>query len=288
MSAHLARVLEAALRDVRSVTPGEGGDPLRLDLPPDQVDGAGLEPRAAAVLGTLYLLSELEQAEVVGCAELLSTERWNLEVHDEETASALEHFARAAERWPPEAQRASLYGRLFGAPEPRASGDPRDRTHPAGPPVAVLPAPANAAFEELLAGYCEAVLQARPPVLGRTTATLRFAGDRLRANLAPRQFGNTLLVAGPLVEQVQAALALLGRPAIAALLRTQGVWGVIRALTPDGGADIGRRVDRGQSGRTLVASCGYPTVPDLVDGELSHAADVWLTATGFDISGIGA
>lgn len=74
----------------------------------------------------------------------------------------------------------------------------------------------------------------------------------------------------------------MGRSAIADLLQTQGVWGVVRALTSDAGADIGRHLDRGQSGRTLVASCGFPSVPALVDAALTQSADRWLTATGFD------
>jgi hypothetical protein len=282
MSAHLAVMLEAALHDLRALSLGETGDPLRLDLPPDQVDGAGLEPRSAGVLGTLYLLSELEQAQVVPCAELLAAERWTLELRDDQSAAALERFAENGARWPPAAQRAGLYGRLFGA-----SGGDLDRTPTPGrhavdaPPVAVLPPPVNAAFEELLAGYCEAIVQVQSAAYGRATATLRLAGDRLRANLAPRQFGNTLVVAAPLVEQLQAALNLLGQAGITGLLHVRTQWDVVRALT-SGGVDIGRHLDRGQAGRTLIGSCGYPPVPDLFDAALVQAAHLWLTATGFD------
>lgn len=280
MGAPLAVSLDGALRDVRALGWMLGDDPFRLDLPPDAVDDDRLDPQAAAAIGSLYLLSELEQVGVVACAELLARERWNLGVRDAQTASDLETYAAGLASRPGSQLRGQLYSRLFGTPAPDAAPPPTgSRTVPVAPP------PGNDVFEELLAGYCDAVAAFDVRLAARTRSGLRLTGDRLRANLAPRQYGNTLVVATPLVEQVRASLDLLGQAAIGDLFHTRGAWGVVRALQPSGGVDIGRHVDRGQSGRVVIASTGYPSVPDLVDSTLRQAAETWLAATGFSATG---
>lgn len=274
-----ATSLATALRDVRALSLAADGDPLRLELPPDDVGDSNLTPVAAGVLGSLYLLSELEHLGVVACAELLAAERWSLAVADRAAVRRLESYAAEMDRRPRAAMRAQLYARLFGsvvAPEPATSATAY------GAPVGPAGPIGNDVFEELLAGYCDAIASFDPRRLPHARTGLRLTGDRLRANLAPRQYGNTLIVATPLVEQLQASLALLGEPAVGALFHTTGAWGVVRALQPDEPLDIGRRVHRGQAGREVVASVGYPAVPDLVDGALVRAADQWLAATGFD------
>jgi hypothetical protein len=260
----LGTVLGTALRDVQALGMPDGGDPLRLQLPPDSVVDDTLEPASAAVLGSLYLLSELEQCGVVACADLLADQRWELGIPDAATNQKLEAYAGNGQRWPRVALRQQLYARLFGSADTDAG------------------ATTNQVFEELLAGYCDAIASFDPRALPRNRTGLRLAGDRLRANLAPRQYGNTLIVAKSLVQQVSAALDLLAREGIGRLFHVTGAWDVVRAMQPDSGIDIGRHVDRGQAGRTLIASVGYPTVPDLVDSALSRAADAWLVATGFE------
>jgi hypothetical protein len=273
MAASVARCLADARREVDGLVHGQDADPLRLELPPDGTGDDGLEPRAAAVLGSLYLLAELEQLEVVAAAELLATQRWELGLRDETATAALEAFAQRSRDWLGAAARGRLYGRLFGAvpPVPVAAA--------AG--GASQLAPPNDVFEELLAGYCDALVTFDPRALPRSARTLRAAGLRLRANLAPRQYGNTLVAAPGLVAQLQAALDVLALPAVGALLGTAGVWNVLGRIHGDGGGDIGRRVDRGRGGRAVVASTGFPPVPDLVDASLVEAADRWLAATGF-------
>ncbi|WP_028644141.1 hypothetical protein [Nocardioides sp. URHA0020] len=279
MGASLAVSLDAALRDVRALSLAAGGDPLRLQLPPDGIDDATIEPAAAAVLGSLYLLSELEQVGVVPCAELLANERWGLGIQDPAAAGQLEAYAASVPRWPRAPMREQLFARLFGTPvEPDAV--------PGRPSIAAAPL-GNEAFEELLAGYCDAIATFDPHGLPRTRGGLRLAGDRLRANLSPRQYGNTLIVAKPLVEQLRSSLDLLALQGVGDLFHVSGTWAVVRAMQPSGSVDIGRHLDRGQSGRTVVSSVGYPSVPDLVDGTLTQAADVWLTATGFAAQPVG-
>ena len=212
----------------------------------------------------------------MACAELLARERWSLGVRDSQTASDLETYAAGLASRPGSQLRGQLYSRLFGTPAPDAAPPPpRSRTVPVEPP------PGNDVFEELLAGYCDAIVTFDPRGMARTRTALRLAGERLRSNLSPRQYGNTLIVAKPLVEQLRASLDLLALKGIADLFHATGAWGVVRAMQPDGSVDIGRHLDRGQSGRTVVSSAGYPPVPDLVDAALVQAADVWLTATGF-------
>lgn len=278
MGARLAACLDDALRDVRAFTLVVDGDPLRLELPPDTVGDDRLEPKAAAVLGSLYLLSELEQLGVVACAELLAAERRNLGFRDAGTAQRLDAYATEAQQRPKPAMRAQLYSRLFGAPLD-TSVDPGQRIP--GGPVQAVPPTGNDVFEELLAGYCDAITAYDPRALPRVRSGLRLAGDRLRANLAPRQYGNTMIVATQLVEQLRSSLDLLSLNGLGDLFHVSGAWAVVRAMQPADSVDIGRRVDRGQSGRTVVASTGYPSAPGLLDEPLLQAADVWLTATGF-------
>ncbi len=268
----LAACLEAALRDVRALSLAADVDPLRLQLPPDSIGEDSIEPATAGVLGSLYLISELEQVGVVPCAELLANERWSLGTHDSTAAGQLEAYAAEMPRWPRGPMREQLFARLFGASV--------EREQVAGQP-SLGAAAGNDVFEELLAGYCDAIITWDPSGPPRALNGLRLASGRLRANLAPRQYGNTLIVAKPLVEQLRASLELLALRGIADIFHTTGAWGVIRAMQPTGAVDIGRHLDRGQSGRTLCSSVGRAPVPDLGDGVLAQAADVWLTATGF-------
>lgn len=274
MGVSLAVSLDSALSDVTAASATAADNPWRLDLPPDGVDEATLEPRAAAALGSLYLLSELEQIGVVPCAELLVTERYSLDLRDQDAVQRIENYAGKAAGLPKEPVRQQLFARLFGVAW-QDDGSIRPNT------TLTQQVPANHAFEELLAGYCDSLVSFDIRTAARSRSALRMAGDRLRGNLAPRQYGNTLIVATPLVEQLRASLDLLALPGVGQMFGVKGAWGVIRALQPELGADIGRRVDRGQSGRDVVKSAGYPPVPDLVDAALVHAADVWLTATGF-------
>jgi hypothetical protein len=245
------------------------GDPLRLELPPADVGDDHLDPAAAAVLGALYLASELEQAGAVPVAEALAAQRFTLDIRDRGTAAALELFAeRPGRRWLSAGDRERLFRHLFGAPADAAN-------------------PGNDTFEELLAGYCSALVAvsglAGPGGGLRPANVLRLASDRLRANLAPRQYGNTALVAGPVVDQLRAALDLLARPGIGALVGAQGVWVVVRhAFGPDA-PDIGRHLERGRSGQTLVGSVGHREVPNSADTDVTHAAERWLVATGFEL-----
>jgi hypothetical protein len=275
MGVSLAVCLDSALGDVTAASLAAADNPLRLELPPDAVDEATLEPRAAAALGSLYLLSELEQLGVVPCAELLVDQRYSLSLRDQDALQRIEDYATKSARRPRQQIRRQLFSRLFGAAWP--DDEPTDHRNP----VITQQVPANHAFEELLAGYCDALVAFDIRKAARSRTALKLAGDRLRANLAPRQYGNTLLIATPLVEQLRASLDLLALPGLGEMFGVNGAWAVVRAMQPDLGADIGRRVDRGQSGRDVVKSSGYPPVPDLVDAALVHAADVWLSATGF-------
>ena len=96
----LAGCLDEAGRQALALASPSDADPLRLDLPPDGGGDDHLDPSVAALLGSLYLLSELELLDVVTSAELLATERWTLDVRDRATVGALDTFARSMARWP--------------------------------------------------------------------------------------------------------------------------------------------------------------------------------------------
>jgi hypothetical protein len=274
----LARSLDASGRAASAQDGAQRDDLLRLDLPPDGGTDGRLDPHTASIIGSLYLLSELELLDVVSAAELLAAQRWTLDVRDSAAVAALDDFTSASARWPTTGVRAQLYSRLFGAVHPDHAAANTSMSTP------------NAEFEELLAMYAHAIVVfadsmasiAQRQRASSVSAGFRSAGGRLRSNLAVRQYGNTTIIAAALIEQLRASLDLLAEPGIGALFSTSGAWNVLRAMHGAAGGDIGRHVDRGQAGSVVIASVGYPTVPDLIDSSLVEAATLWLTATGFD------
>ena len=263
-------------------------DPFGLVVPPlvppaeEQIDAATL-----ATLAGLYLLAQVEQTGLPAAAELLVAERLALDLRSDEAARLLDETADAAREWVPRAAREQLFARVFGT----------------GPGAGAAHIPANTEFIPVLdaaasaiAAYDRAALLGGPPAATRTQLTR--AAARLRANLAPRQHGNTILATGRIAAQARQAVTLLSHPGIVALVGGVSAWDVVRATWPDEERpDIDRLLALGRSGQAVVTWSGAPpgSITD-PPAEVRDAAATWLAesglsgpaGTGTGATGIGA
>ncbi|MFI5896823.1 hypothetical protein ACIA5D_42655 [Actinoplanes sp. NPDC051513] len=264
--------IERASRRTAPAAAALGDDPFGLVVPPlvppaeAEIDAATLE-----TLAGLYLLAEVEQTGLPAAAELLVAERLALDLRSADAARLLEETADASREWIPRAAREQLFARVFGT----------------GPGAAVAHVPANTEFVPVLAGTASAIAaHDRATLLGgpltATRSQLTRAAARLRANLAPRQHGNTLLATGRIAAQARQAAALLSHPGILALVGGMSAWDVVRATWPDDERpDIERLVALGQSGQAIVTWTGSP--PEAIGDppeSVRAAAASWLAEAG--------
>lgn len=254
-----------------------------MDLPP-LVDGQGFgapSAQALRVMGTLYLLAELEQAGIIPTAELLVEERNWLPVTSVSAAEKLDRFARRVHNWYDQKNRDRVFARVFGLGS-ATEADAQTLV--------------NHDFQRLFASMCLAIVRygraARwGPPGAAYEASLRQAARALLANLASRQFGNTLLAARAIKEQLDAAIDLLSDPGIGTLFRARGLWDTLRKILGPQTPDLGRHVDRGQSGlRLLTWLASVRERLWATDGRALFSGDVpvfswaatWLQATGIE------
>ena len=85
--------------------------------------------------------------------------------------------------------------------------------------------------------------------------TASRAGD-VRAQPRPRQYGNTLIAARAIADQVRAAFELLATRASSRWPGGRTLWDVVRATWGDDAPDIDRFVTMGQSGQQLLGWAG--------------------------------
>jgi len=257
-------------------------DPLRLELPPlagEDAMGGGISPAVLRIFAALYLFAELEQTGLVAIAEALTEMRDGLDIRDQTSSERLESFARNIQDWPARAKRERLFARLFGLGSDVAGTD------------------INRPFQTALAGVCTAILwferESRfGPSSAATEAAVRQAAVALLVNLAPRQYGNATSSAPRLHTQFKAALDILGDSHIALLVGGRGVWDTLRKMLGREAPDMGRLVDRGQSGQRLLLwladvgpSLAQPDAsrdPVRPDPRATAAAATWMRATGLD------
>jgi hypothetical protein len=276
---------EAALREAPVRT--EHDDPLRLEIPPVAGSDRPPPPEAVRGLAALYLHAELEQAGVVPVAELLAAERLSIDVRSVEAAARLDRFARRSAEWYGREQRAVLFARLFGDGPGAGAG--------AGPHGG---ADVNREFGERLAALCHeldtAAQMGRDPYRRRSSsygaqanAYVRRAALDLLTNVSPRLRGNALVAGQRLQEQLREAIALLDDPAVGSVFGARGLWATVRAVLGDQTPDLGRLVDRGQSGQRVLLwlASVLPRLGgqgDVMAGseETAAAAATWLQASG--------
>ncbi len=257
--------------------------PLQINLPPLGAGGGlggGIRPEALQVLASLYFQAELEQATIIPLAELLTESRYSLQLTDQSAAVLLEQFAEGMqERWLTRSIREQVFARTFGT----------------GPALLDEPGAAvNRNFETLFAQFCQTLVRyeadARWQAPGAAaTVAVEMAAQQLIANLAQRQFGNTLTAAQRIQGQLQAALDLLSHPAIPRLFEARDVWSLIRSVLGADAPDLNRLVSRAQNGLRLLTWLAEH-LGDIGNGRiglvLSSSRDPiiwaagWLQATG--------
>jgi hypothetical protein len=278
MGANLLAAVLAADRAVWLATPAGTtgpGDPFGLVIPP-LVEPGSTEITAATLeaLSGLYLTAELEQTGLLVAGELLVANRASLDLTSTEAAQLLEDMATSAADWLPASGRDQLYARVFGL----------------GAGAAQQASLVNAEFPQLLADLCSAVgaydqaeLWTRPAP-SHVRSQLVRAVDRLKGNLALRQYGSTLVVGRRITDQVRRSVELLSHPGIIALVRGRTMWDVVRATwDPREQPDFEDLVGRGQSGQQVIAWTGTAeAVSSDPDQAVRAAAAAWLLHAGFD------
>ena len=281
MAAPLAAMLGAALRDVQRdrrlagrrrpaaarapAGPGRRGQPRAA------------RPRPCSARCTCSASSSRSRGAVRRAARRPSAGAWH---------SATQARGRGAGGATPDSS--ALAGRRHRGAQQLLCGDSFGGTgEPAIPPVAGTPPPPTRCSRS-----CSPATARRScrPDTGASAATdrtaLRLAGDRLRANLAPRQFGNTLIVVAGARRAAPGGAGPAGpaghrRPAPDAAASGASV----RALNAGPRRRHRPAVDRGQSGPDSAwRRCGYPRSPTWWTARSSRPPTPGSTATGFDTS----
>jgi hypothetical protein len=283
---HLTKPLAAAmaladrgLGQGLSSTLAVTNDPLRIDLPP-VLRTSDISAETVRGLGSMYLQAELEQAGIAYAADLLAEQRLQLSIRSTPLAQLLEDYARRKREWLNRDERLRLFGRVFGI---GTSTGPQ-----AGAAV-------NNDFQRKFAVFASALLRTAEPWSGAmppqtaSPAELRQSGVDLLGNLAPLQYGNTLVAARQIQAQLRAAIAILSHEGMTTYLGVRTMWDVVRSIFGDQSPDLGRLVTRGQCGlrvfNWLADSIGWflnPTpqpAPPLATA--ASLAAQWLEASGF-------
>lgn len=266
---------------------GAAEDPLHLNLPPvlSTREGGAPTPDALRVMGALYLQAEMEEAGVIPVAELLANARGSLSLTSTRAAGKLEVFAERSRQWYDRAHRSQVFARLFGLGP--ATGSEAGNT-------------VNGDFQQRLATLCLILVRYGEDyrwsrVVGSTReALLRQTATDLLVNLGLRQFGNTLIAARLIQEQLQHAIDILNDPDIGVLFQARGMWDLLRKILGDETPDLGRLLTRGQSGLRILDWLAS-VIPQLSESTLSRPlvptgspvfvwAAQWLEATGVQVA----
>lgn len=219
-------------------------DPLEINLPAY----GGASPHAVSretleLMASLYFQAELEQAGIIPIAELLTENRFSLQIRDAEAADLFEQFAsRMRSQWYNRQVREQIFARTFGIGA-QATGD-------AGVTV-------NRSFEPQFGQVCFALeryrMQVRPDSPpGAFVVPVEVAFRNLVQNLSSRVFGNTLTAATRIQAQLQAALDLLNHRGTTSLFQSQNIWELIRNILGADTPDLQRIITRAQAGLRVI------------------------------------
>ena len=259
-----------------------------LPLPPLADARNTLTTEALRAIAGLYYHAELEHAGIIAAAEALVAQRNRLAIRSPALSGKLEEFERRQIGWYTRAQRLALFARVFGL------ADGRD---------------ANFEFERLFLNLCAARVKAQaagglpPPTAARIPATprrtdvmlqtlLRRAGADLLFNLNARRYGNTQVAGQLIAAQLRMAIDILAHPELEALLGSRGLWANLRALLGAQTPDLGRIVNRAQSGLRLLlwlsanisAFLGSGAAVIQPNDDALSGASQWLAASGFNLN----
>ncbi len=245
-------------------------DPFQIQLPP-VLRSADISPETLRALGSMYLQAELEQAGIITAVELLSDARQQLGVRSAAVAQMIEDYTRRRRDWLDRDQRQRLFARLFGLG--LAAGPQSDSS-------------VNNEFQRLFAAFAGALLRVAEPLAGlpdlrpATPAALRQTAVDLLGNLAPRQYGNTLVAARQIQTQLRAAIDILNHEGIRTHFAVRTMWDVVRAIFADQTPDLGRLITRGQSGMRLFDWIAG-SLDWFLDAASSRPAPAWSPAAAW-------
>lgn len=219
-------------------------DPLEINLPAYSGGGSSIVNREILeVLAALYFQAELEQAGIIPIAELLTENRFNLQLRDAEAANMFEQFSiRLRSAWYTRQIREQIFARTFG------SG--AQATNEAGATV-------NRNFETLFAQACYALLRYQSlrhsnSLPGTYVVQLEVALKNLFQNLGGRVFGNTPSASNKIQEQLQMAIDLLNHHGVTSLFQARNMWQLIGNILGADAPDHQRIITRAQSGLRII------------------------------------
>jgi hypothetical protein len=277
----LAKACLWSMPTALAITPDS--DLLRLNLPPLLASGGetSLTPQALRVMAAMYLQAELEQAGIIPVVEMLVQARASLPLRSASAARKLEEFAQRSSDYYDRGHRELIFARLFGT---------------GGAATSDQGSSINREFQQVFATLCSALLRYADDLSwgqqpGPTReASLRHAALNVLLNLAPRQFGNTLIAARLIGEQLQRSIDILSDPGIGAHFLSRGLWDTLRKILGAQTPDLGRLTTRGQTGLHLLNWLAA-AIPALSDARTSRPlvatndqafvwAAQWLEATG--------
>lgn len=180
-----------------------------IELPP----AARADSMQVRAIASLYLASTLEMAGLIQAADdftrLMRTGALDGEIG--EAAPAVEHFWQSRDQRPNEAERLSLFGRLFGAPT-----GPED-----------VSTRANGEFEELLLNLCDAIMKAAD---GGSQGRARQAAIQVAENVSGAASGMVLMLARQILDTLSQAIAILNNAQVRTLLHARTLWEAVGAI----------------------------------------------------------
>lgn len=249
-----------------------------VELPP--VAGGPDAARSLAELAPMYLLSELDAAGLFVAGDRLAGRYAEGSLGRVGAAEvALAELWRSRHRRFGAAERAALFGRLFGGQNrPSLAGGSQ-----------------NHAFEALLARFADAVIgegTGRADRMGADLVRIGIAGERLVATAVGYGMAVPRLASQELLDHARFVLSVIQERAVQAAVGRSTAWGVVAALRdpvgpgrrPAGGA-VAAHVLRGRAGVILLgwladASGGSRTLRlPAPPAEVVAAAFDWLEAT---------
>ncbi len=219
-------------------------DPLEINLPTyGGADSTLINRESLEVLAALYFQAELEQAGIIPIAELLTENRFSLQLRDTEAADMFEQFSsRLRGEWYTRQMREQIFARTFGLGA-QASNE-------AGSMV-------NRNFETLFAQSCYALGRYQSLVQtnvmpGVHEVQVEAAFNQLLQNLGGKLFGNSLLASSKIQQQLQMAINLLNHRGVTSLFQARNIWQLIGNVLGADTPDYQRIVTRAQSGLRII------------------------------------
>lgn len=247
-------------------------DPLRLALPPLPAGPAVTPaPDVLAAYAALYLHAELEEAGVLPAVEALADQRYALSLQDRNTMTRMERFALSARGHPSRAERALIFGRLFGIGGSRGDDARLD-------------------FMQRLLRLATAAVRANlehsrlggQPGLASQAAWQAAARDLL-ALVAAHPAGWLVQCARRIHARSLQAFEILGDAGLMRWLLARSPWESLTKLLPaQGAAQRDAAARRGAAGQTLLRALPA-TASAMPDADTVQAAVRWLVASGLPV-----